>query len=108
MNTKEVVSSGSAASATQEGGDAQRRLRILQHSLGLPGGGAGRIYRNHFVTGPGSDDYADCEALVSIGLMHKRAGNEITGGDPCYTVTEAGIDEARRAPQPVAEASPAE
>lgn len=40
---------------------------ILRHTLGV---GRGRIgWRNHFCTGPGSDDYADCEALVAAGLM---------------------------------------
>ena len=31
---------------------------ILRHALGIEQ--ARREYRNHFVTGPGSDDYADC------------------------------------------------
>ena len=68
----------------------ERHLQILRHSLGLRDDGKGRAYRNHFVTGPGSTDYDDCEALVGAGLMRKHAGNSMTGGDPCYVVTEAG------------------
>jgi len=36
---------------------------IMKHALGV-GRGNKTGWRNHFVTGPGSDDYADCEALV--------------------------------------------
>jgi len=69
--------------------DKQRE--ILRHALGFgrrtrPG------WRNHFVTGPGSDDYADCEALVAAGLMTKRSGGPLSGGDPVYRVTDAGQD----------------
>ena len=67
---------------------------ILRHALGL--GCSSREYRNHFVTGPGSTDYANCEALVCAGLMAKRPGNELSGGDQVYTVTEAGKLAARR------------
>jgi hypothetical protein len=63
---------------------------ILRHALGVGRGRAG--WRNHFVTGPGSDDYADCEALVAAGLMTKRSGGPLSGGDPVYRVTDAGQD----------------
>ncbi len=64
---------------------------ILRHALGV---GRGRTtgWRNHFCTGPGSDDYADCEALVAAGLMTKRSGGPLSGGDPVYRVTDAGQD----------------
>jgi hypothetical protein len=68
------------------------QLHILQHSIGadefgriVRGGG-----RNHFVTGEGSDDYPHCMALVQAGLMTRRAGNAISGGDDIFHVTEAG------------------
>ena len=64
------------------------QLDILRHSLGL--GRSDREYRNHFVTGPGSTDYPHCEALVTAGLMKRREGNPLSGGDPIYSVTEAG------------------
>lgn len=41
-----------------------RELEILRHSLGLKNNGSSRQYRNHFVTGEGSDDYPHCVALV--------------------------------------------
>ena len=63
---------------------------ILRHALGVGRGPAG--WRNHFVTGPGSNDYADCEALVAAGLMTKRRGCQLSGGDSVYRVTDAGHD----------------
>lgn len=65
-------------------------LHILQHSLGLDRYGQGNPYRNHFVTGAGATDYPLCTALVTAGLMTRRAGNELTGGDDCFHVTDAG------------------
>ncbi len=62
------------------------QLDILRHALGIRKPGD-RSFRNHFVTGPGSDDYDDCEELVAKRLMTKCAGNALTGGDPCYYVT---------------------
>jgi len=32
----------------------------------------------------------DCDALVSRGLMARRVGSELSGGDPVYHVTHAG------------------
>jgi hypothetical protein len=68
-----------------------KQLHIIRHSLGLRDDGTGRQYRNHFVTGPGSDDYADCCALVEAGYMRNRGSSVLTGGDPLFTVTEAGV-----------------
>ena len=61
---------------------------ILRHALGLDRGD--REYRNRFVTGPGSTDYTHCEALVAEGLMTRHEGHQLSGGDPIYSVTEAG------------------
>jgi hypothetical protein len=68
------------------------KLHILQHSLGLDEYGEGRQYRNHFVTGPGSDDWGHCVSLVGDGLMTQQRGNALTGGDDCFRVTPKGID----------------
>lgn len=65
-------------------------LHILQHSLGLDQYGKGRQYRNHFVSG--GRDVDRCDRLLSLGLMTKQEGRELTGGMPCYFVTQAGID----------------
>ena len=73
-----------------------RQHHILRHSLGLTSGD--NAYRNRFITGPGSKDYPDCEALVAMGLMRRRDGNELSGGDPVYAVTEEGITAARNPP----------
>lgn len=68
----------------------QRQVEVLRHALGLKADGSGRSYRRHFVTGPGSNDFDDCEALVASGAMTKRAGSPLSGGDPVYLVTDAG------------------
>ena len=61
---------------------------ILLHSLGLTYGT--KMYRNHFVTGEGSVDHPDCMALVEMGMMRRQAGNQLTGGDDAFFVTDAG------------------
>lgn len=62
---------------------------ILRHALGL--NRSKESYRNYFVTGEGSTDYADCMALVEVGLMERRGGgSEETGGDDLFQVTQAG------------------
>ena len=62
----------------------ERQLQIIRHALGWP-----KDYRNHFVTGEGSKDFADCEALVAEGMMtsHKR---EWAPDYTIYVVTEKG------------------
>jgi hypothetical protein len=69
-----------------------QQLHIIQHSLGLDQYGRGREYRNHFVTGPGSSDFADCESLVDGACMTVRRNLPLAGGDGsnCYTVTDWG------------------
>lgn len=70
-----------------------RLLEILQHTLGMDQYGRGQQYRNHFVAG--TVDALLCDELVALGLMErsKRRGFEgdaLTGGMPCYFVTEEG------------------
>ncbi|NSX84422.1 hypothetical protein G6L86_02375 [Agrobacterium tumefaciens] len=67
-----------------------KKLHILQHSLGLDQYGRGTFYRNHFVTGEGSNDHADCMALVEAGYMGVRKSHPLAGGDDGFWVTEAG------------------
>jgi hypothetical protein len=67
-----------------------KQLHILHHSLGLDQYGQGTFYRNHFVTGEGSKDHADCMALVNAGFMTVRSGNALSGGDDVFRVTDAG------------------
>ena len=66
------------------------QLHILQHSLGLDQYGRGESYRNHYVTGEGSNDHVDCMELVALGWMTRRAGNELSGGDDVFRVTDEG------------------
>lgn len=67
-----------------------RALSVLQHALGVDQYGRGTQYRRHFVTGPGSDDYATCCALVEAGHMTRRDGSPLTGGDDLFLVTHEG------------------
>lgn len=79
----------------------------MKHALGAGKGRPG--WRNYFVTGPGSDDYDDCEALVAAGLMKKRSGGPLSGGDPVYSVTDAGQDVlvGRKTPNAIGQGSAA-
>lgn len=78
-----------------------KQLHILQHSLGLDQYGHGTFYRNHFVTGEGSKDHADCMALVNAGLMTVRTGTPLSGGDDVFRVTDAGkVAVAEHSPPP--------
>ena len=77
------------------------KLHILQHTLGLDQWGKGRQFRNHFVTGPKTTDWPHCVALVAEGLMEQHASHALSGGNPWFSVTEAGK-------KYVAENSPAE
>lgn len=76
---------------------ADSQTLILRHALGIGDDGRGTTYRNHFVTGAGSKDYADCIALVKRGDMIRRDGNALTGGDFVFYVTDQGRAAARPA-----------
>lgn len=68
------------------------QLHILQHALGLNAHGEGRPHRRHFVAGPGSDDHGACVELAAKGFMSIRGASDLTGGDTCFMVTQAGMD----------------
>ena len=65
-------------------------LQILRHALGIGDCGTKPPYRNHFVTGEASIDHPHCMALVERGLMTRRAGNALSGGDEIFSVTSEG------------------
>ncbi|KIJ00446.1 hypothetical protein ST27_10110 [Xanthomonas phaseoli pv. phaseoli] len=65
-------------------------LDVLRHSLGTGENGRNPSYRNHFVTGEGSTDHPTCMQLVDLGLMQRRSGNALSGGDDVFTVTATG------------------
>ena len=74
-------------------------LHILQHSLGVDKHGQGNQYRNYYVAG--WDDVRKCRELVALGLMREHQANALTGGEPCFTVTRAGIEAvAEHSPPP--------
>lgn len=68
----------------------QAELHVLRHSLGTGEYGRKPSHRNHFVTGEGSKEHPTCMQLVELGLMHRRSGNALSGGDDIFTVTAAG------------------
>lgn len=70
----------------------KEQRHILRHALGLTRGD--ETYRNHFVTGEGSDNYDDCCALVDAGLMTRFKGNELTGGGDLFVATASGMEAA--------------
>lgn len=67
-----------------------RQREILERSLGWP-----KDYRNHFVTGPDTVDYDDCETLVKMGLM-ERDQRMLNGDLFVYSVTAEGRAEVGR------------
>ena len=71
---------------------APTMLHILQHALGRDQYGrnphGGPDYRNHYVAG--GEDVATCREAVAVGLMVEHPPSQITGGDPLFTVTDAG------------------
>lgn len=78
-----------------------KKLSILQHSLGVNEFGQGEQYRNHFVTGQGSVDWTACNELVGTGLMTVKRNHELSGGDDCFWVTAAGKKYvSEKSPQP--------
>jgi hypothetical protein len=82
----------------------EKQREIMRHALGYGSRNPG--YRNHFCTGPGSTDYPHCEALVEAGMMAKRGGNALSGGDNVYQVTDTGRA-ALKVPNARSEARPA-
>lgn len=77
-----------------------RHLEILMHALGMTTKSQGS--RNHYVCGEGGQDHRDCVELVAQGLMARHAPSALTGGEDCFTVTQAGraYALANRPPEP--------
>lgn len=69
--------------------DEAEKISLARHALGLDGRHK-VTYRNHFVTGPGSVDYAPWLAMVESGDAIRRPGSELTGGDDLFTLTLKG------------------
>jgi hypothetical protein len=69
-----------------------KELHILKHALGVPDAKRApkEFYRSHFVTGVGSVDHPGCMRLAELGLMSRRPGSALSGGDDIFLVTKAG------------------
>jgi hypothetical protein len=84
--------SGGIACDEQPRTFSKELLHILQHSLGLDSYGRGRVYRNHFVTGPDSSDFALCLQLCDLGCMEDRGSRTLYAGGHVFVVTGAGLE----------------
>ena len=67
----------------------ERQIELGRHALGLPNKQR-KSYRNHFVAGEGHSDYPDWLQMVEKGNATYRKGNEISGGDDVFWLTEIG------------------
>lgn len=69
------------------------QIELARHALGL-GNGRRVSYRNHFVTGPDGDDFADWMAMVEAGNAKRHAGHPLAGGDDMFWLTHQGAKAA--------------
>lgn len=65
----------------------KEQIELGRHALGLPNR-KHTTYRNHFVTGPGSNDYSEWMAMVAQGDAMHGAGSALTGGDDVFWLTK--------------------
>lgn len=67
-----------------------RELDIMMHATGWES--RWPLFRNHFCTSPGGDDWAPIQRLVEVGLMRvSREPSPLSGGDTVFCVTAIGI-----------------
>lgn len=71
-------------------------LHVLQHALGRDEFGQRKKhltedYRNHYVTGEGGKSILVCRQAVVDGLMVEHKATDISGSDPWFHVTDAGV-----------------
>lgn len=71
------------------------QIELARHALGL-GNGRKVSYRNHYVTGPGGEDYAEWQAMVVMGYAKHRSGSALSGGDDIFWLTATGARAALR------------
>lgn len=71
-----------------------RQIDLSRHALGLDGRRK-TSYRNRFVIGPGSEDYAAWMAMVEAGDATRRDGATVPfGGCDVFYLTEQGAKKA--------------
>ncbi|SNT40898.1 hypothetical protein SAMN05421763_11528 [[Luteovulum] sphaeroides subsp. megalophilum] len=66
---------------------------LARHALGLSDLNT-RIYRNRFVTGPGSDDYEEWMHMVGEGMARRFKGSALSGGNEVFILTRKGAQAA--------------
>lgn len=67
-----------------------RAFEIMMHATGWES--RWPLFRNHFCTSEGGDDWAPIQRLVEVGLMKvSRAPSQLSGGDTVFCVTAIGI-----------------
>lgn len=69
------------------------QIDLARHALGLPNKRK-TSYRNHFVTGEGSGNYADWNAMVEARMARVRRNVEMYGGDDYFRLTVEGAKAA--------------
>lgn len=78
------------------------QIELARHSLGFPNK-MRTSYRNHFVAGEGHSDYAEWLQMVATGNAMRRKGNELSGGDDVFWLTERGARSALRTGEKLSE-----
>lgn len=68
---------------------------LIRHAIGLSAHSK-ITYRNHFVIGPGSEDYGVWMELVSKGLAKRADGSAISGGMDVFWATREAALAVRR------------
>lgn len=66
-----------------------KQIELGRHALGLPNRGR-KSYRNHFCASATHDDYADWMEMVGQGTAMRSLGNELSGHDFVFRMTNAG------------------
>lgn len=72
---------------------SDRQIALARHALGLPNKHC-MSFRNYFVTGEGTTDYPDWEAMVAGGFARRRGPMKMFGGDYLYHLNRTGADAA--------------
>jgi len=68
-------------------------LHVMVHATAW----TGRRYRNHFTTGPESDDWPVLVGLAEKGLVDRGKPAAFNGGMTTFRVSDAGLEFLRKA-----------
>jgi hypothetical protein len=69
---------------------SEREREIMMHATGWQS--RWPLFRNHFCTSPGGDDWAPIQRLIEVGLMRvSRKPSDLSGGDTVFSVTAIGV-----------------